>query len=150
MGFYSIWDTVWKEKLAEIPLFEFGVGGSYGSGTVSNGYLEGTTVFWDSNGNLTIDSYEPYTTSSDDAHYNLRIDHRTFDTDRNGTIDPSEGRLIAFGGIDSSTGLPLEVPFIAPLGEMLTPLTTLHSLALDEGLGDAEASAWIYQAFGLR
>ena len=150
MGFYSIWDTVWKEKLAEIPLFEFGVGGSYGSGTVSNGYLEGTTVFWDSNGNLTIDSYEPYTTSSDDAHYNLRIDHRTFDTDRNGTIDPSEGRLIAFGGIDSSTGLPLEVPFIAPLGEMLTPLTTLHSLALDEGLGDAEASAWIDQAFGLR
>lgn len=150
MGFYSIWDTVWKEKLAEIPLFEFGVGGSYGSGTVSNGYLEGTTVFWDSNSNLTIDSYEPYTISSDDAHYNLRIDHRTFDTNRNGTIDPSEGRLIAFGGIDSSTGLPLEVPFLAPLGQMLTPLTTLHSLALDEGLGDAEASAWIDRAFGLR
>ena len=150
MGFYSIWDTVWKEKLAEIPLFEFGVGGSYGSGMVSNGYLLGTTVFWDSNGNLTIDSYEPYTTSSADAHYNLRIDHRTFDTNRNGTIDPSEGRLIAFGGTDSSTGLPLEVPFIAPLGEMLTPLTTLHSLALDEGLSDAEASVWIDQAFGLK
>jgi hypothetical protein len=150
MGFYSIWDTVWKEKLAEIPLFEFGVGGSYGSGTVSNGYLQGTTVFWDSNDNLTVDSFEPYTISSDDAHYNLRIDHRTFDTNRNGTIDSSEGRLIAFGGIDSSTGLPLEVPFIAPLGEMLTPLTTLHSLALDEGLGDAEASAWIDRAFGLR
>jgi hypothetical protein len=150
MGFYSIWDTVWKEKLAEIPLFEFGVGGSYGSGTVSNGYLQGTTVFWDSNSNLTIDSFEPFTTSSEDAHYNLRIDHRTFDTNRNGTIDPSEGRLIAFGGIDSSTGLPLEVPFLAPLGEMLTPLTTLHSLALDEGLGDAETSAWIDQAFGLR
>lgn len=150
MGFYSIWDTVWQEKLAEIPLFEFGVGGSYGSGTASNGYLQGTTVFWDSNGNLTIDSVEPYTTSSDDAHYNLRIDHRTFDTNRNGTIDPSEGRLIAFGGIDGSTGLPLEVPFIALLGEMLTPLTTLHSLALDEGLSDADASAWIDQAFGLK
>ncbi len=150
MGFYSIWDTVWKEKLAEIPLFEFGVGGSYGSGTASNGYLLGTTIFWDSNSNLTIDSYEPYTISGNDAHYNLRIDHRSFDTNRNGTIDPSEGRLIAFGGIDSSTGLPLEVPFLAPLGEMLTPLTTLHSLALDEGLGEAEASAWIDQAFGLR
>jgi hypothetical protein len=150
MGFYSIWDTVWKEKLAEIPLFEFGVGGSYGSGTVSNGYLLGTTVFWDSNGNLTIDSYEPYTTSSDDAHYNLRIDHRTFDTNRNGTIDPSEGRLIAFGGTDSSTGLPLEVPFLALLGQMLTPLTTLHSLAIEAGLGEAEASAWIDLAFGLR
>jgi len=150
LGFYSYWDTVWSEKLAKIPIFEFGVGGSYGSGTASNGYLQGTTVFWDSNGNLTIDSYEPFTTSSDDAHYNLRIDHRTFDTNRNGTIDSSEGRLIAFGGIDSSTGLPLEVPFIAPLGEMLTPLTTLHSLALDEGLSDADASAWIDQAFGLK
>ena len=33
---------------------------------------------------------------------------------------------------------------------MLTPLTTLHSLALDEGLSDADASAWIDQAFGLK
>jgi hypothetical protein len=82
MGFYSIWDTVWQEKLAEIPLFEFGIGGSYGSGTVSNGYLQGTTVFFDGNGNLTIDPYEPSTTSGDDAHYHLRIDHRTFDTNR--------------------------------------------------------------------
>ncbi|QVL52883.1 MAG: hypothetical protein KFB97_16250 [Cyanobium sp. M30B3] len=150
MGFYSIWDTVWQEKLAEIPLFEFGIGGSYGSGTVSNGYLKGTTVFFDGNGNLTIDPYEPSTTSSDDAHYHLRIDHRTFDTNRNGTIDLSEGRLIAFGGIDSTTGLPLQVPFLAPLGQMLTPLTTLHTLAIESGLNDDEASNWIDQAFGLR
>lgn len=150
MGFYSIWDTVWQEKLAEIPLFEFGIGGSYGSGTVSNGYLQGTTVFFDGNGNLTIDPYEPSTTSGDDAHYHLRIDHRTFDTNRNGTIDLSEGRLVAFGGIDSTTGLPLEVPFMAALGQMLTPLTTLHTLAIDSGLNDEDASKWIDQAFGLR
>lgn len=150
MGFYSIWDTVWQETLAEIPLFEFGIGGSYGSGTVSNGYLQGTTVFFDGNGNLTIDPYEPSTTSGDDAHYHLRIDHRTFDTNRNGTIDLSEGRLVAFGGIDSTTGLPLEVPFMAALGQMLTPLTTLHTLAIDSGLNDEDASKWIDQAFGLR
>ena len=149
MGFYSIWDTVWQENLAEIPLFEFGVGGSYGSGSVSNGYLQGTTVFFDGNGNLTIDPYEPSTTSGDDAHYNLRIDHRTFDTNRNGTIDLSEGRLVAFGGIDSTTGLPLEVPFLAALGQMLTPLTTLHTLAIDSGLNDEDASKWIDQAFAL-
>ena len=149
MGFYSIWDTVWKEKLAEIPLFEFGIGGSYGSGTVSNGYLQGTTVFWDSNNNLTIDPHEPSTRSGDDAHYNLRIDHRSFDRNRNGIIDPSEGKLIAFGGIDSSTGLPLEIPFLAPLGQMLTPLTTLHTLAVDEGYDSETASTWINQAFNL-
>ncbi len=149
MGFYSIWDTVWEERLAEIPLFEFGVGGSYGNGTVSNGYLQGTTVFWDSNKNLTIDPYEPSTTSGDDAHYNLRIDHRTFDSNRNGTIDPSEGRMIAFGGIDSSTGLPLEVPFLATLGEMITPLTTLLTLAVEAGYDRKAASTWIDQAFSL-
>jgi hypothetical protein len=150
MGFYSIWDTVWQEKLATIPLFEFGVGGSYGSGTVSNGYLQGTTVFFDGNRNLTIDPYEPSTTSGDNAHYHLRVDHRTFDTNRNGRIDPSEGRLVAFGGIDSSTGLPLKVPFLAPLGQMLTPLTTLHILAIDSGHSDVDASNWIDQAFSLR
>jgi hypothetical protein len=150
MGFYSIWDTVWQEKLATIPLFEFGVGGSYGSGTVSNGYLQGTTVFFDGNRNLTIDPYEPSTTSADNAHYHLRVDHRTFDTNRNGKIDPSEGRLVAFGGIDSSTGLPLKVPFLAPLGQMLTPLTTLHTLAIDSGHSDVDASNWIDQAFALR
>jgi len=149
MGFYSIWDTVWEEKLAEIPLFEFGVGGSYGSGTVSNGYLQGTTVFWDSNSNLRIDPHEPSTTTRDDAHYHLRIDHRTFDVNRNGIIDASDGRLIAFGGIDSSTNLTLEVPFLAPLGQMITPLTTLHTIALDLGYNTEAASNWIDQAFSL-
>ncbi|MBD1194943.1 PA14 domain-containing protein [Vulcanococcus sp. Clear-D1] len=149
MGFYSIWDTVWQEKLASIPLFEFGVGGSYGSGTVSNGYLEGTTVFFDANGNGQIDLLEPSTTVSDDAHYNLRIDHRRFDRNRNGKIDADEGRLTAFGGIDSSTGLPLKVPFLAPLGQMLTPLTTLHSLGIAQGMNEAKVNRLIRRSFGL-
>ena len=149
MGLYSIWDTVWQEKLAVIPLFEFGIGGSYGSGSVSNGYLQGTTVFWDGNQNLRIDPYEPSTITGEDAGYNLRIEHRSFDLNRNGTIDSTEGNLVAFGGIDASTGLALEVPFLAPLGQMITPLTTLHSLALAQGLDDKAAAAWIDQAFGL-
>lgn len=149
MGFYSIWDTVWQEKLAEIPLFEFGVGGSYGSGTVSNGYLQGSTVFWDGNHNLRIDPYEPNTITGQDAHYNLRVEHRSFDLNRNGSIDVTEGNLIAFGGVDTSTGLALEVPFLAPLGQMITPLTTLHSLAVAEGLDAEAAGSWIDQAFGL-
>ncbi|MFM7087647.1 MAG: PA14 domain-containing protein [Cyanobium sp.] len=149
MGFYSIWDTVWKETLAEIPLFEFGVGGSYGSGTVSNGYMQGTTVFWDSNRNFTLDSYEPSSVTTQDSHYNLRIEHRSFDRNRNARIDLAEGRLMAFGGVDRSTDLPLEVPFLAPLGEMMTPLTTLHTLALEAGYDEEAISAWMDQAFEL-
>ncbi|MFL0770921.1 MAG: hypothetical protein AB8B36_13795, partial [Prochlorococcus sp.] len=90
MGFYSIWDTVWQDKLAEIPIFEFGVGGSYGSGTASSGYLSGSTVFFDANFNGRIDSLEPRTILGDDAHYNFRIDHKTFDSNRNGKLDTAE------------------------------------------------------------
>jgi hypothetical protein len=68
----------------------------------------------------------------------------------NGTIDLSEGRLIAFGGIDSTTGLPLEVPFMAPLGQMLTRSRPFTPWAIDSGLNDDDASNWIDQAFALR
>ena len=149
MGFYSIWDTVWQEKLAEIPIFEFGVGGSYGSGTVSNGYLSGSTVFFDANFNGRIDSLEPSMIVGDDSHYKLKVDHRDFDTNRNGAIDPSEGRLVVFGGIDTSTGLPLEIPMLAPLGDMLTPLTTIHALALELGYEDSEIKDRLDQIFNL-
>ena len=150
MGFYSIWDTVWQEKLAEIPIFEFGVGGSYGSGTVSNGYLSGSTVFFDANFNGRIDSLEPSMVVGDDSHYKLKVDHRDFDTNRNGTIDPSEGRLVVFGGIDTSTGLPLEIPMLAPLGDMLTPLTTLHALALELGYSDDDIKERLNRIFDLK
>ena len=33
VGLFSIWKTVWQKKLAEIPIFKFGIGGRYGSGT---------------------------------------------------------------------------------------------------------------------
>lgn len=149
MGFYSIWDTVWQDKLAEIPIFEFGVGGSYGSGTASNGYLSGSTVFFDSNLNGRIDSLEPNTVLGDDSHYNLRVNHRDFDLNRNGSIDNSEGRLMVFGGKDSTTDLDLDLPMLAPLGEMITPLTTIHSLAQELGYKDKEIQKRLNDTFKL-
>ena len=149
LGFYSIWETVWKETLAEIPIFEFGIGGSYGSGTASNGYLKNATVFFDSNFNGRIDSFEPSAITGDDAHYNFRVDHQVFDTNRNGAIDLSEGRLMVYGGIDDTTGLALDVPFLAPLGGMITPLTTLHTLAIGSGLSEEKADSWIRDAFDI-
>ena len=79
MGFYEIWETVYEENLAKIPIFEFGVGGSYGSGTASNGYLLDSTIFFDSNFNGKIESSEPYVITSEDAHFNLKVDHKEFD-----------------------------------------------------------------------
>ena len=150
MGFYSIWDTVWQKKLANIPIFEFGVGGSYGSGTSSNGYIKGSIVHFDGNRNGLLDSIEPWVITGDDASYHLQIDHRSFDTDRNGTIDDNEGRIMVIGGFDSSIGLSLEIPLLAPFGQMVTPLTTIHALALDLGYSAEAATTWINQAFGLQ
>ncbi|MFM7130384.1 MAG: hypothetical protein ACKO0V_13615, partial [bacterium] len=149
MGFYSIWDTVWERRLAEIPIFKFGIGGRYGSGTVSNGHLAGTTVFFDANFNGRIDAMEPVTVSDADGQYSLEVDLRRYDTNHNGRIDNDEGRLMIFGGTDTSMDMPLKLPFLAPLGTMVTPLTTLYSLAIGAGVPQDEADAFIRKAFDL-
>ena len=149
LGLISYWETVWEDKLAEIPIFEFGVGGSYGSGTTSQGYLTGSTVFFDANKNGQIDSIEPNMIIGDDSHFNLKVDHRSFDTNRNGTIDSSEGRLMVFGGTDTSTDLPFNLPMLGTLGEMVTPLTTLHTLALDLGYNEEQIKQRLQTYFNL-
>jgi hypothetical protein len=45
-GLFTYWKTVWTQRLATIPIFQFGIGGSYGSGRASNSYLQGSTVFF--------------------------------------------------------------------------------------------------------
>lgn len=149
LGFYSIWQTVWQRKLAEIPVFRFGVGGRYGSGTASNGHLAGATVFFDGNMNGRIDSLEPVTISDAEGRYALDVDLRTFDTNHNGRIDDTEGRLVAFGGVDTSMDQLLAMPFVAPLGSMITPLTTLYYFAEGAGVPAAEVDAFIRTEFDL-
>ncbi|MBU6309981.1 MAG: hypothetical protein KJS77_09575 [Planctomycetes bacterium] len=149
LGFYSIWKTVWERRLAEIPLFKFGIGGRYGSGTASNGHLQGSTVFFDANFNGRIDSLEPVAVTDADGRYSLNVDLRTFDSNRNGRIDDSEGRLVVFGGIDTTMNRPLALPLVAPLGAMVTPLTTIASLAGRSGIASDRVDAFLRQAFGL-
>ena len=150
MGFYSIWETVYEENLAEIPIFEFGVGGSYGTGTASNGYLLDSTIFFDSNFNGKIESSEPYILTSEDAHFNLKVDHKEFDLNRDNKISLDEGRLMAFGGTDQSTNLSLNIPFFAPLeSKMLTPLTTIYTLGVKQGLSETDTLKWIKDGFEL-
>jgi VCBS repeat-containing protein len=77
----------------------------------SAGYISGGTVFADANGNGQLDAGEASAT-----------------TDANGifTLTNEIGTLIAFGGIDTSTGLPLKCQLSAPQDSIdITPLTTL-------------------------
>jgi len=149
LGFYSIWKTVWERRLAEIPIFQFGIGGRYGSGSVSNGHIANATVFFDANFNGRIDSLEPVTTSDADGRYTLDVDLRTFDRNRNGRIDADEGQLVVFGGTDTSMDQKLQLPFAGPLGGMVTPLTTLHNLAVTAGVPAEEVRGFIAEVFEL-
>ncbi|WP_341882713.1 LamG-like jellyroll fold domain-containing protein [Synechococcus sp. UW140] len=130
-GAYTYWATVWRQRLATIPIFKFGIGGSYGSGQASNSYLQGSTVFFDANFNGIIDPGEPTAiTSQEDGSYSLEIDNRTFDTNQNGTIEAEEGMLVVYGGVDSVSQAPIRTPFVAPYGAMVTPLTSLYAYSL--------------------
>jgi VCBS repeat-containing protein len=96
-----------------------------------DGYLSGTTVFIDANGNGQLDPGETSTT-----------------TDATGRFSPISGAgpLIAFGGTDTSTGLPFKGLLSAPTGSTeITPLTTL----LANLASDPAAQQKVLSALGL-
>ena len=150
LGFIQYFDTVWQETLATIPIFQFGIGGSDGSGTASNGYLRGATVFFDANFNGVIEPEEPSTITTENASYKLLVDHRTFDSNHNGSIDAEEGELVVYGGIDMGSGAPFDAVFTGPLGSMVTPLTTVYSMARHAGYNDVQARQRLDDLFDLQ
>jgi Ca2+-binding RTX toxin-like protein len=121
-----------------------------GSGTVIDGYISGATVFLDANKNGVKDTNEPSTTTDSGGKYNLDIPFETFDTNKNGEIDPSEGNLVATGGIDTATGLPLETPVTAPPdSSVVTLLTSLIADLIDKGIAPESAQSLVKAALGL-
>ena len=148
-GFFQQWFTVWEQELARITLFEFGIGGTYADGSAANDPLKNVNVFFDGNANAFPDSSEPLITSNQDASYHFRVDHTDFDANQNGVIDFDEGRLIAYGGIDSGTELSQDVPFIASVGDAINPLSTLVRAGRESGLPADEIDQWIRSSFNL-
>ncbi|MEO0685472.1 MAG: hypothetical protein AAFY76_10640, partial [Cyanobacteria bacterium J06649_11] len=147
LGFFEIMKTVWSEEFST-TLFEFELGSS--SGTVSQSYIEGATVFFDSNLDGIWQEGEPITTSNVDGSYNLEIPLLFFDTNDNGKIDPEEGRIVTEGGTDTSSGVAVETPLIAPYGaKMVTPLTTLKQKLIEDGSTPEEAEQLIKEALEL-
>src|SRR5262249_44505758 len=86
---------------------------------VGDGYVSGATVFADANGNGLLDAGEASTTS-----------------DATGTFDLAQqaGTLIAFGGVDTSTGVSLRAQLSAPAYSIvISPLTTLLTAGANQG-----------------
>ena len=111
-----------------------------GSLAINNGLLDDAYFFFDANFNGVQDFLdlnangvrdegdldEPAAASLGNGLGNFEIDVR-FDLNRDLLITPDEGRWVAVGGVDTSTGLPSRMPFAAPLGMYtVTPLSTLQ------------------------
>ncbi|WP_190761265.1 FG-GAP-like repeat-containing protein [Microcoleus sp. FACHB-68] len=130
--------------------FEIRKSQSYTSGWVIDNYISGATVVLDANTNGIVDANEPSATTNTNGEFNLDIPFETFDTNNNGEIDPEEGRLGAFGGTDTATGLPLETPLTAPASAtVITLLTTLIQDLIEQGIEPDEANTQVLTALSV-
>ncbi|NJM61157.1 MAG: S8 family serine peptidase [Oscillatoriales cyanobacterium RU_3_3] len=119
-------------------------------GVVIDGYIAGATLFLDANKNGIKDSNEPSTITDSNGEYNLDISFENFDINQNGEIDPAEGNLVAIGGIDTATGLPLETPVTAPSeAGVVTLLTTLVADLIDRGIAPETAQSAVKTSLSL-
>ena len=120
------------------------------SGFVVDGYIANSQVFLDANKNGKLDSSEPVTMSDGQGRYELNIDFPTFDKNNNGRIDPAEGQIVAIGGVDTATGLPLETPVKStPNADVITLLTSLVTELVGNGTDLETANRQVAQALGL-
>ena len=98
-----------------------------------NGYVGGARIVSDANANGRFDSGESFAISSIDGSFSFVLDGSP---------------IVASGGVDNSTGLPLQLLLRAPSGSStISPLTTLISVLQDTGAADPAAA--LRDAFGI-
>jgi Ca2+-binding RTX toxin-like protein len=121
-----------------------------GKGRVIDGYIAGATVFFDANKNGVKDANESSTITGPKGEYELDIPWATFDKNQNGEIDAEEGNIVAFGGTDTATGLPLETPVTAPAdATVVTLLTSLVVDLIDKGVAPETAQTLVKSSLGI-
>jgi hypothetical protein len=119
-------------------------------GFVIDGYIAGATVFFDANKNGVLDASEPSATTGDNGEFDLDLDSNIFDKNQNGELDPEEGNIVAFGGIDTATGLPLETPVTAPpYATVVTLLTSLVADLIDRGIDSDRAESLVKSSLAI-
>ena len=103
---------------------------------VSDGYLAGSTVFADEDGDFVLDWFD----ANDDGLWNLGEGESWTITDQNGNISfdfgSSTATLVTIGGTDVSTGLPFTANLVSPPGtSVINPITTLVSAIIEQSGG---------------
>ncbi len=119
-------------------------------GLVIDSYIAGSTIFLDANKNGILDPDEPSAITGPNGEFELNLASDIFDKNENGEIDPDEGNLVAIGGTDTATGLPLETPVTAPPdATVVTLLTSLVADLIDKGIEPAEAQSLVKTALSI-
>jgi hypothetical protein len=114
-----------------------------------DGPISGATAFLDTNFNGIQDSDEPGATTDAAGNFTLDISGN-FDLNGNGTLDYDEGQYVVVGGTDAITGQPFSGTLRAvPGSTVLTPLTTLVSALVDQGVIPEAAQTQVKTTLGL-
>ncbi|MBO0351170.1 hypothetical protein J0895_19245, partial [Phormidium pseudopriestleyi FRX01] len=149
---FSNWNPVWEKRLATYNLAEFRLGsGPTRRSRAIDGYISAGTVFFDANFNGVWDAeVEPFAITNPDGSFDLMVELEKFDTNQNGEIDVTEGKIVMGDGIDVSTYLPLVTPLTSTFdATVITPLTTLIAQLVEQGMDLAEVQAKVKAALGL-
>ena len=83
-------------------------------GIVSDGLVSGAAVFFDINGNGQKDDEEPERRPINLVPIGLISQVKQYDQNGDGSVDSKDGIIVAVGGLDTATGLPLNHPLMAP------------------------------------
>jgi len=131
----------------DVTYFDF----SNRNGTVIDNYIVNANVFLDLNGNGQHDADEPFGISDENGNFNFGgFSILDYDLNQNGNLDPNEASIVAIGGIDSGTGLPLETPLRAtPDATTVSLLTSLVADLVDRGLTVEEANTSVTNALSI-
>ena len=147
---YFFGKHTWNVNLDTVQLTNFSIGGTAISGTTANKQIAGAMIFLDANFNGVWDQNEPFTFSNANGSYKLDIPLQRFDTNQNGKLDDSEGQFVSRGGFDIFTHQKMDTLMAAPAGyAMLTPVTSLVSALIQQGIGPSQAEARVKAALGL-
>ena len=128
----------WSSPLAGLEVSKQGVENNTGS--VSDGYISGATVFidLDRDGEFDIES-EPFTITDENGNYSL-------------TALESDAPIVAFGGTDISTNTLFNGTLSAPNGaKVINPLTTVIEKMVSFGMVDdyGQANRKLAEAIGI-
>ncbi|MEG4048095.1 hypothetical protein QUA25_25775, partial [Microcoleus sp. Pol17C6] len=142
-------ENVWRQNFGTYNLANFGVGATWKSRAI-DGYISGGLVFLDANFNGIKDEDEPVSVTNPDGSFDLQVDVAQFDTNKNGRIDPSEGKIVLMEGNDIATYLPLVTPLTStPDSTVITPLTTVIADLASKGIDPETAETQVKSALGL-